>query len=136
MYMNFHIIPAPTKEIAIGRKIRLLAADSNLIRSAKTAANRPKPVEKLVTTITHHRLFITVPRRVDRTAKIRRKIPIAVGVSEVALGCIIRPLFLPSITPANEPIAKSIKAIMKRRLVKMLDQSLKSILESFVSISP
>ena len=93
MYMNFHIIPAPTKEIAIGRKIRLLAADSNLIRSAKTAANRPKPVEKLVTTITHHRLFITVPRRVDRTAKIRRKIPIAVGVSEVALGCIIRPLF-------------------------------------------
>ena len=136
MYMNFHMIPAPTKEIAIGRKIRLLAADSNRIRSAKTAANRPKPVEKLVTTITHHKLFITVPRRVDNTAKIRRKTPIAEGVSEAALGSTIRPRFLPSMTPATEPIAKSIKAIMKRRLVKMFDQSLRSILESFVSISP
>ena len=69
MYMNFQIIPAPTKEIAIGKKIKLFAADSNLTRSARTAATKPKPVDNKVTTMTHQRLFMTVPLRVEKTAK-------------------------------------------------------------------
>ena len=75
MYMKRQMIPAPTNEIAIGRKMRLLANDSRLVRSAITAASRPSAVDRNVTATTHHRLFMTVPRRLANTAKLSSRAP-------------------------------------------------------------
>ena len=136
MYMNFQMIPAPTKEIAIGRKMRLFAADSNLTRSARTAAIKPKPVDNKVTTMTHQRLFITVPLKVEKTAKMSRNAPIAEGVRKLPFGCSTLPCFFPDNKPATTPAKIRTSANTKRRLVKMFDQSLKSTLDLFVRISP
>ena len=40
--MNFQMMPAPTKEIAVGRKMSALARFSLRMPSAKRAMRRPK----------------------------------------------------------------------------------------------
>ena len=56
-YMKRQMIPAPTNEMAIGRKISDLATFSPFERSASTATASPNDVERAVTTMTHHRLL-------------------------------------------------------------------------------
>ena len=68
-YMNRQITDAPTSEIAIGMKMIDLATRSNRTPSARTAMARPSAVEVKVTTTTHQRLLISVPRRTVKTAK-------------------------------------------------------------------
>ena len=46
--MNFQMMPAPTNEMAVGRKMSAFASDSPLIPSAKRAMTRPTAVEKNV----------------------------------------------------------------------------------------
>ena len=50
--MNFQMIDAPTSEMAIGRKTRILAAFSNRVRSTRTAYTRPISVATIGTVIT------------------------------------------------------------------------------------
>src|SRR5215211_882858 len=63
------MMAAPTREIAIGMKIIVLAAVSFLDRSARTARPRPKAVDRPVTATTHQRLFHSTPRMVENRAK-------------------------------------------------------------------
>ena len=51
------MMPAPTNEIAIGRKISVFAKRSSLDRSASTATASPKPVDNVVPRISQMTLF-------------------------------------------------------------------------------
>ena len=56
-YMKFQITPAPTMEIAIGKKINDLAIFSKRLRSANTATNKPKTIAREAPKIIHKRLL-------------------------------------------------------------------------------
>ena len=56
-YMKRQISPAPTNEIAIGRKIRPLARASTGERSTTTAYSRPRNVAAIGTTSTQMKVF-------------------------------------------------------------------------------
>ncbi len=55
--MNFQITAAPTKEIAIGMKIRDLAILPHQMRSVSTAMIRPKKVAAAGTTSSQRKLL-------------------------------------------------------------------------------
>lgn len=55
--MNFQMTLAPTNEIAIGRKMSVLAMLPHQMRSVRKAMNRPKKVDSAGTTISHIRLL-------------------------------------------------------------------------------
>ena len=55
--MKFQMMPAPTKEMAIGRKMNDFATFSKLLRSASTAISRPKTTEKVLPKMIHIRLL-------------------------------------------------------------------------------
>ncbi|MNW03044.1 hypothetical protein D3C71_1989240 [compost metagenome] len=55
--MNFQITEAPTKEIAIGMKIRLFAILPHHMRSVSTAMTRPKKVQAAGTTASQRMLL-------------------------------------------------------------------------------
>ena len=55
--MNFQMTLAPTKEMASGRKIRLLAMVPHQILSVSTAMTSPRKVQAAGTTASHSRLL-------------------------------------------------------------------------------
>ncbi len=103
MYMNRQMIPAPTKEMAIGRKISDLAMFSPFDRSASTATPSPRAVDSVVTTMTHQMLLKIVPRTVDSTAQASRKKPIQIGIIDASprsnFWRVLRPDTMPAMTP-------------------------------------
>ena len=80
--MKRQMMPAPTNEMAIGRKISDLAMFSPLARSASTATARPSDVASNVTTMTHQRLLMIVPRSVPSTTHARKKKPASSEIVE------------------------------------------------------
>ena len=102
--MKRQMIPAPTNEIAIGRKISDLAMFSPLARSASTATASPSAVDSVVTTMTHQMLLKIVPRIDGRTAMASRKKPTQIGADRAsaaleASGASRRPATMPAMTP-------------------------------------
>ena len=55
--MNFQMTLAPTKEIAIGMKIRVLAMLPHQMRSVSTAMTSPRKVQAAGTTTSHSMLL-------------------------------------------------------------------------------
>ena len=110
MYMKRQMIPAPTNEMAMGRKMRLLATDSPRTPSASTAAASPSAVDSPVTTTTHHRLLMTVPRSVVNTANESTNNPMAIGPIEPGRASIVRPRRRPTAMPIPSPTAMSTRA--------------------------
>ena len=105
MYMKRQMIPAPTNEIAIGRKIRDLATFSPLDRSASTATPRPSAVDREVTTTTHQRLLKIVPRTLASTAQASRKNPRKIGIIDASPRSNFWRVRRPERMPATMPTA-------------------------------
>ena len=93
-------------------------------------------MESTVTTTTHHRLFITVPRNVESTANESTNSPMPIGPITDGNGSSTLPRRRPAIMPISRPIATRITAAKNKRLVKMSAQPLRSMLFSLVKISP
>ena len=118
-YMKRQMMPAPMKEIAIGRKINDFAAFSALARSASTATARPIAVASVTTTMTHQMLLKIVPRIVDRTAQERTKKPTRIMPTDPGPRSKRWLVRRPEATPTPMPRAITTSAIHHSRLVKM-----------------
>src|SRR5687767_15963005 len=115
--------PAPTNEMAIGRKISDLAMFSPLARSASTATARPSAVDSNVTVMTHHRLLMIEPRRVPRMMHARKKKPASSEIDEPGVDSYALRTLRPLTTPMVTPMAMKTMAIQNSRLPTMLENT-------------
>ena len=121
--MSVQITPAPTNEIASGRKISDLATFSPLARSDSTATASPNAVDRIVTTMTHHRLLTIEPRNVPSTRQAAKKKAMSRTMTEPGVASKGRRTTRPLTRPMTRPMTVATAAIQNSRLPKMLPQS-------------
>ena len=128
------MIEAPTSEIAIGMKITDFAARSPPRWSARTAIARPRAVDANVTTTTHHRLLMSVPRMAVKAPKATNSRPTISGATVGLPISTARPVRRFMEMPTNRAITRIAIPRMNGMLVNMFVQLSRSRLLVSVKI--
>src|SRR6056297_3728534 len=122
VYTKRQMTDAPTSEIAIGMKMIDFATRSPPRWSASTAMARPMAVETNVTTTTHQRLLMSVPRIAVKAPNVTSRIPTTRGAPVGLPTSTARPVRCFMTMPTTTAIPSRIAPMTNGTLVNMFDQ--------------